>query len=179
MDLIKILKNHLSFIITLVSVLAGIFVLFLIVTSQFYRNFIIVNTPYYIVLTFISLAPVAVLKKLKWYPEAAPLYSWAILFLFTGMHFAFFHEPDFIGFFFDMFHSSLTAPSVFSTFFGFLTISGVFTLYYSLMAFISNRKDNEFNLKIDIKTYSIWVTAFILYLNALISIVNPVFRRPF
>lgn len=160
-------------------VLNIIVIFILIFSSSFYRDIIFVNTPYFIILTFLSLTPVIILKKLNWYPEAAPLYTWAVLFLFTGYYFAFFHEPNFIGFFFDLFHSGLTAHGVFSTFFGFLTISGVFSLYYSLMAFLSNRKDNMFNLKVDIKTYAIWVIAFLLYLNALISIVNPVFRRPF
>lgn len=179
MNPVKIVKNHASFLVTLTGILALLFLLFMIVMNPVYRDMITVNTPYILTIGALSLVPIAVLKKLQWYPEAAPVYAWAVLFLATGFYYSLSQGPNIIGFLLDLVTLKMTVNVFFSTFFGMLTISGVFILFYFVMGFISASKDDAFSQKVDAKSYMIWTMTYLLYLNAMISIINPIFRHPF
>ena len=176
---VKIIRNNFSFIVTLTGVVTFLTVLLIVMIHPVYHDLILVNMPYLITIMILSLIPLLVIKKLHWYPEPAPRYTWALLFLITGFYYSFTGGPNLIGFLMDLITLKISVNVFLTTFFGLLAISGIFAFYYFLMAFKSAMKDNLFSLKVDVKSYIVWVTTYLIYLNALISIINPVFRRPF
>lgn len=178
MKILSFLRNHLSFIITFIGVTFFLLVAIVMIASPFLRELVVVNVPYLASITLLSLVPVAMIRKLEWYPEAAPLYSWVLLLLISGYYYFIFHEPNLIGFIFDVVTRKINPVTLFSMIFGSFTFSGIFYLFYSLMSFISGRKDGAFSLKVDAKSFAIWSLTYLFYLNAMTSLINPVFRRP-
>jgi len=175
---VKFIQGHTSFIITFVGVLAFLNLLFIILFNPLYRDILYVNTPYILTITFLSLAPVIVLKRLHWYPEAAPLFAWTGLFLFMGYYYSLTNMPNVVRFIIDLLTMKITVQSAYTTFFGVMTVTGIFAFYYFLMAFISGKKENLFSQRVDPKSYLIWTLAYIIYLNTIVSIINPIFRHP-
>jgi hypothetical protein len=147
-------------------------------SSPLLRSLITVNAPYAAMFAFFSILPLLIVKKLGWYPEAARLSSWIILFFVSGLYYAIFRSPNIIGFLFDLFTTRIESSGFFSVLYGSMAFAGIFILFYSSMSFISARKDNIFQLRVDPKSFLIWSITYLLYLNAMTSIINPVFRRP-
>jgi hypothetical protein len=160
------------------GVIGFLFLLFISLLHPFFHDLIFVNAPYVLTIACISLVPVLIVKRLKWYPEAAPRLAWVLLFLTTGFYYAINRGPNIIGLILDIV-TARSPENTISTLSGIILMSGVFALFYFLMAFIAGQKDDVFSLKVDIKSYCIWALAYLVYLNTLVSIVNPVFRRPF
>jgi len=156
-----------------------IFLIMVLFSNRLYRDLIIINAPYFLAITCVSLVPVLVVKRLKWYPEAAPLYLWLLMFLITGYYYSYSGGPNIIGLLLDLItHRSL--PSNFLTIcFGLLTLSGIFLFFFYFMSFLSGKKDDFFAIRVDKKSYGIWAMTYVIYLNTIVSIVNPVFRHSF
>lgn len=175
----KFVKNNLSFFIALGGVLFFLYTILFLLTHPVYFTAIIVNLPYVLTIMSLSLVPLIVVRRLNWSPEAAPLYVWALLFLTTAFYYSLSQGPNIIGFLLDMVTLKMTSSIFLSTFYRSATIAGIFILFYFVMAYVSGKKDDLFCARVDVKSYTIWIITYVIYLNTLISLVNPVFRRAF
>lgn len=171
-------EQNRSFLITF-GVVLGSIILFFIVKSSTFWELLRTNLLYTLSLVLLTSIAWLVVQKLEWAPTKPHKISWFLFLLMMTIYYALSRQPNWLGLFGDLIAGHVTEGRFNNLLFGTATYAGLIYLFYYLLSFFKPDFFHYEKERISVITYSMWMSSFLIYLNATISIINPLFHRPF
>ena len=176
--MIHLWEQNRSFLITLGVVLGSITLFFAVKSSTFWE-LLRTNLLYSLALLGLSSIAWLVIQKLEWAPTRQHKISWFLFLLVVTVYYAISGQPNWMGLLGDLITGHISEGRWKDLLFGTSTYIGLIYLFYFLLSMYKKDFFSYEGDEISLLTYTMWMISFLIYLNATISIINPLFHRPF
>ena len=177
--------NNSRFLLFFIAIITTIALGFLVAQSALLSGWIRENSIYHFVLIIVSLLPIVYLGKFGWLEGRYQAGSWVLFLSTLGIYYAHSAEPDFLGWIYDTIQGEHFLDNFFPVFWGTLRVAGLAGLFYFYLDYIQEKSASvsstgeSTEAVIQPKTYFWVILSYLGYLNALVSVVNGFFHRPF
>ncbi len=175
----KTTNTNRSFFIALSLVLASVALIYLLYICVPCRTLARYYLIYYSFLFIIAAIPLVVLKKLEWSVDRFGIFIWFIFMAGLALYFSGGNEPNILSLASDLLTGQFLADKAKYTLFSLAAYTGLVYLFYFGVEIVYPELFDHPNQKIKMKTFGVWNAVYLLYINAMISILNPFFSRPF
>ena len=135
-----------------------------------------INLPYYSSLMFIFFTPAYVLWELIWNRKWPHLLYYFIAFSVVGSSYAYFGSPNYIHALHQIFTNQFNFYKMSILFFSSFFWIGWAVLFFQLEMFLSSKLKVKEEIK-PVKHYILWFFVYMVYLNAVVWIIQSVFGR--
>lgn len=158
-------------------------VIAIIIGILFYRcplcqDLLFANVFYAAGLLLISLFPLLFLIRMGWILPGYSTKIWILFFAFLGLYYSKSTHPDFFGMAGMLIRSEFFLGALIPLLAGMVTFIGMAGLFYFSMD-LARQYFSIFPPIINVKNFTKVMMLYLIYLNATISVLNPLFSRPF
>lgn len=168
-----------SFFIALSLVLASISMIYLLIHCSPCRYLIRYVFFYYLLLMLIAALPLAAVKKMGWAASKTASLLWFGLLTGLAWFIAAKQEPNLLGMVHNISGGRFDSDQAAYTFFSMLTYSGLVSLFYFGVDILYPRFFEPKETQLKGREFGVLNLFYLVYLNAMVSILNPFFSRPF